>query len=79
MSAAKMPSATNSGVRSMPKESQATRELVAMSYTGTVVRPVAQSSAIAATAASASQDRGESQSMSVLPGTRGRVGSSPSL
>ena len=45
-----------------------TRELVAMSYTGTFVRPVRHSSAIAATAASASQDCGESQSMSELPG-----------
>ena len=79
MSAAKMPSATNSGVRPMSNASRSTRELVAMSYTGTVVRPVRHSSSIAATAASASHDAGESQSMSELPATSGSVGSSPSL
>ncbi len=79
MSAAKMPSATNSGVRSMSSVSRPVRELVAMSYRGTVVRPVAHSSATAATAASASQDRAESQSMSALPVTRGSVGSFASL
>lgn len=55
------------------------RELVAMSYTGTSVRPVRHSSAMAATAASSSQDRVESQSMSALPVTRGSVGSFASL
>lgn len=79
MSAAKIPSATKSGVRSMWKPSWPVRELVAMSYTGTSVRPVRHSSVIAATAASASQDRAESQSMSVLPVTSGSVGSPASL
>ncbi len=79
MSAAKMPSATKSGVRSMSSVSTPVRELVAMSYTGTCVRPVRHSSATAATAASASHERTESQSMSALPVTWGRVGSLPSL
>lgn len=63
----------------MSSASRSTRELVAMSYTGTLVRPVRHSSAMAATAASASQDCAESQSMSVLPVTTGSVGSFPSL
>ncbi len=79
MSAAKMPSATNSGDRSMWKVSWPVRELVAMSYTGTSVLPHPHNSAMAATAASASQDAAESQSMSVEPGTRGSVGSPASL
>lgn len=79
MSAAKMPSATKSGVRSMSSVSRPVRELVAMSYRGTDVRPVRHSSAMAATAPSASQERAESQSMSALPVTRGSVGSLNSL
>ena len=80
MSAAKMPSAMNSGVAPDVDASPApVRALSEMSYTGTFVRPVRHSSAIAATAASASQEPGESQSMSELPGTCGSVGSSPSL
>ncbi len=50
-----------------------------MSYTGTSVRPVRHSSTTAETAASASQDCGESQSMSELPATSGSDGSSCSL
>ncbi len=79
MSAAKIPSAMKSGVREMSSVSVPVREDVAMEYTGTSVRPAAQSSTIAATATSASQDSGESQSMSELPSTSGRVGSSASL
>lgn len=63
----------------MPNASVPARVLVAMSYTGTVVRPVRHSSSIAATAASASHEAGESQSMSGLPVTSGSVGSLPSL
>jgi hypothetical protein len=74
-----MPSAMNSGVRSMYSASAPVRALSEMSYVGTVVRPVRHSSSMAATAASASHDCGWSQSMSELPSTSGSVGSSPSL
>lgn len=63
----------------MSRVSVPVREDVAMEYVGTSVRPTAQSREMAVTADSASQDSGESQSMSELPSTRGRVGSSASL
>ncbi len=79
MSAAKMPSAMNSGVRPMSSCSAPRRELVAMSYSGTDVREVPHSSAMAATAAAESHDSGESQSAPAPPGSWGRVGSPASL
>ncbi|MBK3627564.1 hypothetical protein JHN59_22515 [Streptomyces sp. MBT49] len=69
----------NSGVRPMSTASSPVRALREMSYTGTFVRPVPHSSTIEATAASASQEAGSSQSMSELPATSGSDGSSPSL
>ncbi len=55
-SAAKMPSARNSGAPPSSSREAPTRALAAMSYTGTAVVPVRHSASIAATAAAASQD-----------------------
>ena len=80
MSAAKMPSAMNSGVAADVERLRAGAGARARCRRrGRSYGPCGTARTIAATAASASQDRGESQSMSELPSTSGSVGSSPSL